>query len=110
MAEMKAEGETIRNAWGRHGYKWFIGNKGKKVVGENKEREEGDIYLLIYILLNIIEHSIFIKVLPNKTNERNQQKVRNDHRISVPFIFVVRAAFCTGPLSRIIVKNVGHLC
>ncbi len=41
MVEMKVEGRIIQNAWRRHGYEWFVGNKevGDKVVGGNKEGE-----------------------------------------------------------------------
>ena len=42
MAEMKAKGGIIPNAWRRHRYKWFLGSEdaGKEVVGGNKEGEE----------------------------------------------------------------------
>ncbi len=42
MVEIKAEGGIIQNAWRRHGYEWYLGNKdaGKQVVGGNKEGEE----------------------------------------------------------------------
>ncbi len=45
MAEMKAEDRIIQNAWRRHGYEWFVGNKevGDEVVGGNKEGEEGAV-------------------------------------------------------------------
>jgi hypothetical protein len=42
---MKAEDRIIQNAWRRHGYEWFVGNKevGDEVVGGNKEGEEGAV-------------------------------------------------------------------
>ena len=45
MAEMKSEDRIIQNAWRRHGYEWFIGDKevDNKVVGGDKEGEEGAV-------------------------------------------------------------------
>jgi hypothetical protein len=41
MLEMKGEGESIRNAWKRHDYEWFVDNTREQDVGRNDDGAEG---------------------------------------------------------------------